>query len=468
MRRSLAFSTSLLAGVISFSAVMLASPGRAEAAYDSLAKPCAGNQLFCQVAPIKFDHVDELPIQWSFDTGWVPQNSPLQVHIWAAVYANTHVALTGGLMTSWPEALTLETPGDVDGGDFDFHYGAEFGAQGKIQVTVAGKTYSWTGDLPFIPQFDFQVQAQTGFDAWAFDPGVVLSSKTNPQKIAKIGIGDIVGGSIPGIDGGFELDVAMELQATYTTTQIVIDKTSGEEVEGGPITKNISKTKTPYLSGPSIELDVHPEGTVDYDGILHMIPAFYVSLLGQSWTIPIADIPIGFPITKTDWVFDSQRVHVPLPDLVVNKKTIDFGEVEVGQKSLIAFSLWNAGEAKVAAIVSSSDPDNFPPWDTALGVNPNETIDTAVRFIPKQAGDFVAQLFVDSNDPSDPKQIIELRGHAFGGDPPPVDTTPDPDLDSGCGCRTAGAPSSRGFEGLGLAALLFGSIVARRRKRALS
>src|SRR5206468_3866389 len=122
---------------------------------------------------------------------------------------------------------------------------------------------------------------------------------------------------------GFELDVAMELEATYVTDQIVIATTDGQVVSGGPITMQGGQTFTPYLSGPSIELDIHPEGTVDYNGVLHMIPSFFVKLLGQSWSIPVADIPIPFPITKNKWIFDSQRVHVPLPDLVLPKTTID-------------------------------------------------------------------------------------------------------------------------------------------------
>ncbi len=80
-----------------------------------------------------------------------PQSSPLQVHIWADIWANTHVALSGDLVSSWPEALVLEAPGNKEGGDFGFHYGADFGAQGKVSISIAGKTYSWQGDIPYIP-----------------------------------------------------------------------------------------------------------------------------------------------------------------------------------------------------------------------------------------------------------------------------------------------------------------------------
>ena len=467
--RLLSSSSRVLPGLVSalgVAAVLLASP-RASADPTTLAAPCGDDPLYCEAGgPLKFDKTDALPIQWSFDTGWVPGNSPLQVHIWADIWANTHVALAGDLVTSWPDALTLEAPGNKEGGDFGFHYGADFGAQGKVSIKVAGQTYSWTGDIPYVPQFDLEVKDHKIFDAWAYAPGVKLSGLTQPQKIASVGLKDIIGG-IPGLDGGFELEVALQLDATYTTDQVVVSTPDGAQVEGGPITSAAGKTSAKYLSGPSVELDVHPEGTVSYDGVLHLVPAFYISVLGQDWQIPIADIPISFPITDTKWSFDPQRVHVPLPDLVLPKTKIDFGDVEVGQKLLLPYSLWNAGEAKVAATITSSDPAVFPPWDTQLDVETTLTVDSAVRFIPTQAGFFTAHLTIASNDPSDPIQTIELRGRALRSnllipvaeeDPP---TTPDEV--AGCGCRTA---SERGSTegGLGAAGLLVALALVRRRR----
>ena len=453
----------LLAAFLGAFATILA-PTRARAeAFDVLATDCNDNPLFCKIGTVKYDRTDTLPIEWMFDTGWVPQGSPVQVHIWAGIQAHTHVGLGGSLQTSWPEALTLEAPGRKKGGVFDFDYGAELGAQGKVNISIAGQNYSWVGDLPYIPQFDFELKAQENFDAWGFDPGVTISGKTDQQKLASIGLKDIIGG-IPGLDGGFELDVAMELAATYVTDQLIITTTDGQLVSGGPITTPEGQTSTPYLSGPFIELDMHPEGTVDYTGTIHLIPAFYIEVLGQKWSIPVADIPIAFPITKTDWIFDAQRVHVPLPDLVLPKTTIDFGEVEVGQKSLVSFSLWNAGEARVHADITSSSPDLFPPYDPMMDVDPSVTADSAVRFIPKVPGDFKAQLLVTSNDPSSPLQIIELTGRAYGGF-----TIPKPEEEasisepSGCACRAAGGDQSAPGEAallLGLSAL---GIAGRRR-----
>jgi hypothetical protein len=296
----------------------------------------------------------------------------------------------------------------------------------------------------FIPQFDFQIEGEQVFDAWGYDPGVTLSSKTMPVTIIQVGIGDIVGGSIPGIDGGIEVDLAMELAATYKTERMVIETSDGQPVSGGDITTPDGETSTKYLNGPAIDLDVHPVGTIDYDGVIHLIPAFWVKLLGQSWNIPIADIPIAFPITQTKWAFDKQRVHVPLPDVVVSVNEIDFGDVEVGQKALTAFDIWNAGEARAKVTFVSSSPDLFPAWDVSADVETGVTFDSAVRFIPTKNGPFEATLFVASNDPSDAVQEIKLRGVGFGG----PETAPSTiEQDSGCACRVARGEDTRSNTG---------------------
>jgi len=465
-RRARIAARSLSLSGAAFAALLLA--GRPAAAYDVLADYCPGDEgadLSCQRGALAFDRSDAVPIQFDFDTGWVPANSPLQVHLWAAVYANTRVSLRGALDTAWPDAFYLTTPGDIDGGTFSYHYGLDVGAQAAIHIEVAGQDYDWVGDIPYVPQIDFQVEADGVFDAWGFAPGVTLSSTTDTVTLAQVGIGDIVGGSIPGIDGGFELDVAMEIASRYRTDRIVLATADGAPAAGGDITSADDASATPYPGGPAVDLDVHPEGTVKYDGTLHLIPAFYVELLGQSWSIPIADIPIGFPITESAWVFDKKRVHVPLPDLKLPVTEIDFGEVEVGQKNLEPFALFNAGEASLGITVISEDPKNFEVWDPTLEVEPGVTFDSAIRFVPKQNGEFEAKILVGSNDPDAPLQILLVRGAAYGG--PAAPAPPAVEEEGGCACRAAGgeATSTSSSAGALAAALGLGAVVARRRRR---
>ncbi|MRG96756.1 DUF1573 domain-containing protein [Polyangium spumosum] len=436
-----------------------------EASAEVVAVDCDVDPDWCKTAPISFSESDSLPIEWSFDTGWVPQGSPVQVHVWAGVYATTRVSLKGALETSWPEALLVRAPGTPSGGLLGFHYGVELGAQAQLHVKIGGIPYDWVGDIPYVPQIDFQVEGEQIFDAWGWKPGATLSSKTQPQTIIEVGLGDII--SIPSVfvDGGLKVDVQMELAATYTTERIVVES-EGKTVVGGDITEEGGETKASYLNGPAIDLDVHPEGHVDYDGIIHIIPGMWIEILGQNFAFDLFDIPISFPITQTKWVFPKQRVHVPLPDVVLPKEEIDFGEVEVGQKSLESFGLWNAGEARAKLTIVSSNPELFPAWDPGLEIEPGITADTAVRFMPKKNGPFEATLFIASNDPSDPVQTILLKGVGFGG---PVDPSASQDIsqESGCACRAAGGDDTKSPApaGLALTALAGAAAMVRRSRK---
>lgn len=447
---------------------LLLTSRRAEAAYDVLAGPCDTNPLTCGVGGVSFAKTDTLPIDWHFDTGWVPQGSPLSVHIWADIWASTSVSLAGALQNQWPQAMTITAPGRGEGGDFKFHYGADFGAQAKIDVSVLGQHYTWQGDIPYVPQFDLEVKGDLLFPSWGYAPGVGMSGTTTPQTLATVSISDVVGSSIPGIDGGFMLDVAVGLNAKYTTNRLVVDTTDGAAVAGGPLTAADGQTSTPYSNGSFLELDVHPEGTVHYDGVVHIIPTFYVSLLGKNWQIPVADIPISFPITDVDWIFDKQRVHFPLPDLALTDTEIDFGDVLVGETKSLDYQMWNAGEAPVAAAMTSSDDTLFPLLQGTAGIDAGNTTQGTVTFAPTEAGDFTGEITVLSNDPNAPTQVIKLKAKAHTTKvptkPPPSDeTTPDLNADGSCACRAAGEPESLG--GVWVAALGAAVLLGRRRRR---
>lgn len=466
------------AGLAAFATFALGA--RAAAAYDVLAVPCEADGLAawtCERGHVAYDKTSALPIEWSFDTGWVPQGSPLQVHLAAGIYAHTRVALEGDLESDWPKAFTLTAPGDPRGGSIGFRYGAEVIAQGKVDIHVAGQHFTWQGDLPYIPNFDFEVWAQEGFPAWGFAPGATVEGSTPQTKLAQIGLADILGGAIPGVDGGFELDVAMALKTTYTNERIVVTTAAdGKPVKGGPILAEDGETTCSYVGGPSIELDVHPEGTLDYEGVLHLIPSFYISVLGKDWSIPIADIPIAIPITKVDWIFDPLRVHYPLPDLALTRREIDFGNVEVGQKRLAPLPLANKGEAAAEVKLASSEPDVFPPFDAELEIGPKGNKESAVRFIPDHAGEFHGILLVASNDPDQPLQEVSLRGVGVGGPPPEVHGSladgpaaqqgvdDVPGETAGCGCRVAGDAHDTDHGGQWVALLGLAALGLRRRR----
>jgi MYXO-CTERM domain-containing protein len=445
--------------------------------YDALASPCHPFAVQCMRAPIAFDASKSLPIEFDFDSGWVPSGGDLQVHLWGKVFATTRLSLGGALEARWPAvapgappegggaALALAAPGDPDGGLLAYHYGVDAGAEAKVNIKIFGKTYSWQGDIPYVPQIDFQVEGTEIFDAWGWPPGAQHSDATKPATVAQVDVTKLIGPSIPGLSGGFELNVALDVTVRWVNDRIVLRTPDGEPVAGGDIEAADGTSSVAYAGEAAVELDVHPEGTMRYEQVLHLIPSFYVELLGKKWSIPIVDYPQKLPATDEAWVLDDRRVRVPLPDVEREVDVIDFGTVAVGEETFRKYEVRNDGEAAALVAIAVSDPETFPLWDEALAVEPGDGILAALRFAPRSAGVHTAVLTLASNDPDAPSQTIELTGVGTEtGASAPVDPGGGSEADGGCGCRLA--PSAPGRAPL----LWLGAVLAfaLRRRRMLA
>lgn len=451
------------------------------ASADEVATACATPVNQCEAAPIAFSRdfgIDPI----GFDTGWIPQGSPIQVHLFAQLFAETHVALGGRLMATWPADghpldVAFATPGTPGSGTLGFHYGVDIGAKAKVQITVLGQTYSWMGDIPYLPQFDYHVQASQNFDPWAFG-GFTVDGSTMQQTLAQVSVTDFIGINIPGLDGGFALDSYTELSATYRTTRILVERPDGTVVVGGPILAEAATTfdhdDTPL--GAFVEVDVHPEGEVRYDGTLHLIPTFYIDTIGPDFSIPIADFPIPFSVTQSDWVFDPVRVHVPLPDIGLDgdpietlpgEKAIDFGDVaaDLEDAPTLSFGIRNDGEAGLLDAATIDDPafDLVTAPDTLA---PGESSTVTVALVATEPGDYDAELKIASNDPDEPERVVTLHAHVDDRALPPAEeeayASANVSAAGGCFCSAAGAPS---IDVGAILAAAFGIAALGRRRR---
>lgn len=447
-----------------------------EALAVELAQRCAPEQPRCETADVAFSKLIELPIQGGFDTGWVPANSPLQVHLFAQLYAETSVELGGRLETTWPEALTLTTPGTPGAGNLGIHYGVDIGAEASVTVQVLGQTYNWTGAIPFVPQFDFQVEASNVFDPWAFD-GVSVSGSTTQQTLAQVDVTDFIGINIPGLSGGFALDTYVDLEASYRTNEVRLIRTGqNESVAGGAIVEEDGISSEEFAGGGSINFDVQPIGEVVYVGTLHLVPNFYIDTIGPDFSIPIADIPIPFEFVQKDWTFDPVTVHVPLPDIAIqdgheedvgSEFVLNLGSIMVGETASASLPLRNEGEENLVGTLAVSG--GFALEQTALSIDPGATsADLAVSFTGEQSGVFLGSVVIASNDPDEAERTVQLRVEVIeesaeggGGSGGGTAESDEPEED-GCDCRAAG--SNR--PGLGWLALgVFATGLLRRRQR---
>jgi MYXO-CTERM domain-containing protein len=427
-------------------------------AADVIATYCSEADLECATAPLFYSKTITLPIAFDLDTGWVPQGSSLQVRFYVKVPASTTVELDGALETTWPEAMTLATPGGTHG-LLKFDYGLEVGAKAKIDTTLL----NWEGNIPFVPQVDWHLKAETNFTPWAFPPNTASAAATSPKvRLFEVNLLDLVGIPSQISQGGLALDVQADLKATYQTDRIRIEPASVTET---PIESEDGTTTRAFPGGAFVEYDVFPEGHVDYDGTLHLIPSFYASILTKDYTLPLVDIPVTFDVGKQDFVFDPVRVHVPLPDLEPVAATLDFGGVLVGEQKTLELDLSNIGEAKARAtgfLGAVANDFSLPSAEVLIPSQKKATY--SVTFTPTETGAQSAELTLVTNDPD--QRFIKVTLLANGGvvgdggvDAAPPDQSGD---SGGCGCRTA--PSGQSGS-LAWASLALGLALARRRHR---
>lgn len=434
-----------------------------------IAQYCTDTDLECTFAPIAFDKTNKLPIAFDFDTGFIPKNSDLQVRLFAKLPAFTRIKMEGELETTWPEPMTVATPGGGDG-LLQFEYGLELGAEAKIDLTVLGVGIKWQGDIPFVPQVDFKMVGQKEFASWAFDPNGVEASGLSPKlRLFDVNLLGMVGIPKQISKGGVALDVAGELTGVYVTERMVVEPVKTGEKHIETATEAVTRE---FAGGAFVEYDVRPEGRVDYTGTLHLIPSLFLEVLGKDFTMPLVDVPISLAIGSADFDFDPVRVHVPLPDIEPLPQTLDFGSVQVGQEKRLSVDLSNVGEAKAkaAAFVDAAQKDLFTPYPAEAFIASLQSQTVEIGFKPKNAGPVKTTLTFVTNDPDARFRTITLVANGAAADSPP-DPPANPgkptasEESGGCGCKAPGRaplPTSNAW----FAVLAVGAIGARRLRRA--
>jgi MYXO-CTERM domain-containing protein len=470
VRRSLGLFVCALGIFVARPAAAGDVPGGGLSPADVIAVYCSDSDVECTTARLEYEKTISLPIAFDWDTGWIPQGSSLQVRFYVKLPATTTVKLDGWLETTWPQAMTLATPGGR-AGLLAFDYGLEVGAKAKLDVSVLGIPVKWTGDIPYVPQVDFHIKGAKSFDSWAFAPDTVTASAfTAPLRLFEVNLLGLAGIPSQISKGGVALDVKGELAATYETLRIQIELAADGEA---PILSQDGTTTRAFPGGPFVEYDVWPEGKVDYTGTLHLIPTFFAEILGKDFSIPLYDYPVSIDLGAQDFIFDPVRVHVPLPDLLEVQPVLDFGQVTVGDGKKLSITLANVGEAKARAtgFIDGQMADTFKLLTPQVFIASMDTNEANVRFQPPAAGSFETKLTLVTNDPDLRFQTVTLRGVGVPqGDPSYPGAgggSGGPDAQSGdsggCGCRLAGEQHSSG--GLVVAAAAAAIALARRRRQ---
>lgn len=450
--------------------VLLASVALPTAA--SAQTGCGGEYAGCASAPIRYQHREGLPVEFDFDTGWVPSGSPVQVRIETVLAGNTQVSLEGSLVGSWPEPMSLGAEPTAGGGAISVDYGLVFRARARLALDVgSGPSLRWEGNLPYLPMIDFRARSASAFEPWAWRRATTLG-RTLRQRVADVRITDAIV-RIPGISGGFTLDAAGEVEAGYRSTRITFG------LQADPLTETVRRTQAVFMAGAFVEYAPVLEGVLDYTVGMRLYPGLYVALAGRRWTIGLPEIPIDFGPFPRDIRFDPAAARLGLPDIAGDATTLDFGEVTLGRAEERSVTLRNVGEGDGRLLsVAGDGPFSSPMSARPLPVRSRSEV--VVTFTPVRPGPAEGTVVVTTNDPDNPRVRVAVRGVGVAPEEPDAgsDAPPEADAgaaedggatevtgvdDGGCGCAV---PGRAGNAPGGMAALLgFGVWGAARRAR---
>ena len=445
---------------------LLALRGRA------FAQPtCPADVVGCYAEDADWEWENSLFDTIDFDTGWVPAGSDLQLRFTFQLAGETRVEVGGTPTMSWPPPIEARVPPRPGTGYLSSNYGLEVRLYFRFNVRVAGVRYTFEDeiDIPFIPM-DLRSFDETGWDPFLFPPAApaMVSDATEDIELVSVGLGSIV--SIPGVDGGLRVDANLELDTFYQTLRIVMDDGDSPTITMPEGVSTLAPLGATADYGAAREVLIRPEGILDYILRLNFIPTIFLDVLGTGFSFPVATLPIELADLEDDVIFDDVRVRVPLPDVDIRPRMIDFGDVRVGETASETLIVNNDGEAELEVLFDPI-PDGFIAPATLVTLPPGSTELVELACAPTEEGPMAGMLIANTNDPDSPAVLVQLRCN--GRVPPAPDLGPadmfvgsdagDPGGVAGgaCGCRTAGTRATRAPLALGLLGLLL--FVRRRR-----
>jgi MYXO-CTERM domain-containing protein len=372
----------------------------------------------------------------------------------------------------------------VDDGSNDAVLKAEHTIAPHITLFINAFGFSLTYDysaaalLPAIPgaKWTYDNVGSQPFAPWGWDKvdlhlnAPALSS----AQLFSIPFPTIAGNPILG--GQLALNATTAPTFDYTTKSVTL-------MNGAPITAKAGKLQIPTTDADFLDVPGTVKGEIAYQGSLLVRPTVTITSIG-SFTLPIAltldlpmagvDVPYSSGATPIAVNFPGTVFHIPLPNVKVADKVLDLGSAEIGTSTTKQAKIDNTGEMDASMNFTSSDPQ-FVVTSSKTSVAKKGSFALDVKFTPAKEGAQAADIKVVSNDPNEPEQTIHVTGmgtkHPDAPTQPPANApptteppaAPEPQGDSGCGCRTT--PMSSDAAGLALVGVAALAFVRRRRAK---
>ncbi|MFK7929425.1 MAG: MYXO-CTERM sorting domain-containing protein [Myxococcota bacterium] len=246
------------------------------------------------------------------------------------------------------------------------------------------------------------------------------------------------------------------------------------EVGEGAITSTSDRTviEPPDVNDGFTEFDAVWTGDLAGEMGVEFVPTISVRAGRFSFGPLSYPIDVGVFNDTVQLKSDRSAVNHDLPAARAGSRTVDFGQVTLGEKSTRDFTLSNIGNVELAGTARVEGDGFVMPNETILVARTNGGADTtqtlSIDFLPTAEGTFSGTLILDTNDPVQPEILIPMAG--AGATLPEDPGTGDPNdpnggdvvnlPTSGCGCNSTTPAGS--FAAFGLLGLV--GLISRRRR----
>lgn len=175
---------------------------------------------------------------FGYDTGWLPEGSPIQVKVLVSVEGKltaTADAQVGGTSES-PEMAG--TPGTGD-----YKLSVTFVMQALLKVDFAAASFE--GPISDGADIVYEVSGEAAFDPFLIGGDAVLTAPIPDTEVARIP----VAGSIPGVKGDVVINLSGTIKSTFSGTCAAIDGSQAQYVGN-------TATSADLIIKPSVEIKI--------------------------------------------------------------------------------------------------------------------------------------------------------------------------------------------------------------------
>jgi hypothetical protein len=370
------------------------------------AQMCASDDIRCQNVPVTWRGEARLFDDIGFDTGFIPNNSPVSIRAAVGLLSRTTVDMRGMLRADWPSPLTVHLTGDMGMGQLNIDFGLVFSVQLKLDIDVGIASINRTFDLPVGLPSNLAFRGTQTFMPLLL-PGqagapVRLTTTTARVRAATFSVPVITGLTVSG-----GLDIRGRMDTTYQTENMLVDGVTVLAETQGTL---VGPANAAAGFGAFQNIPTRPVGGFEYAVSIELIPVISVEFFSfEIASIDISSFAIQAFESDGPAVFATVPAHVPLPDVRFISTAYNFPETEVGGTSSLPPPCATSarpparGHEHAARALRRRDGS----WSSSRAAS---SAWTSRSRPPSRARRALAM--VETNDPDAPTVTLDLRGTA--------------------------------------------------------